>query len=132
MFSQSPLTRAEREIIAVVVSAANGCKYCQSHHGAALNQYWKDDNRIELLKQDYRRAWLSEKEKAMCDFAVHLTINPIEHEETDFTPQLRAVGLSDKAILDVVLVTAYFNYVNRIVMALGVELEKDQGEGYKY
>ncbi len=47
MFSKTALSRAEKEMIAVVVSVANGCIYCQTHHGAALNNYWKDENRIE-------------------------------------------------------------------------------------
>lgn len=132
MFAQSPVTRAEREMVAVVVSAANGCKYCQAHHSAALNNYWKDEARIDALKKDFREASLTEKEIAICEFAVHLTINPSEHECNDFTAELRNKGLSDRAILDVVLVTAYFNYVNRLVVALGVQLEGDEGEGYKY
>jgi len=45
---------------------------------------------------------------------------------------LRETGLDDRAILVVTLVVAYFNFVNRIVMALGVQLEEGQGEGYKY
>ena len=68
----------------------------------------------------------------MCDFAVHLTKNPAAHEATDYTLALKEAGLSDEAILDVALVTSYFNFVNRMVMALGVELEEHKGEGYKY
>ncbi len=132
MFAQSPLTRAQREMIAVVVSVANGCKYCQVHHTAALNNYWKNEKRIEKLKKDFAKASLSEKELAMCEFAVHLTKDPAAHEATDFTQTLRDNGLSDRAILDIVLVIAYFNYVNRIVMALGVELEEDQGKEFNY
>ena len=122
VFAQSPLTRAEREMIAVVVSAANGCKYCRAHHGATLNNYWKGEARTDALRKDFRQASLSEKEMAICEFVVRVTINPINHEDNDFTPQLRNNGLSDRAILDFVLVTAYFNYVNWLVMALGVQL----------
>lgn len=132
MFSKTALSRAEKEMLAVVVSAANGCVYCKTHHGAALIAYWKDEQRVEQLKKDYSHAGLSSKELAMCDFAVHLTKNPSAHEEKDFTNDLRTQGLSDEEILDVVSVTAYFNYVNRMVMALGVELEEHKGEGYKY
>lgn len=52
MFSRSPLSRAEREMIAVVVSAANNCSYCQHHHGSALNQYWKDEEKVNQLRAD--------------------------------------------------------------------------------
>jgi len=132
MFSKTALSRAEKELIAVVVSFANGCVYCQVHHGTALNNYWKNNSRIDRLKKDYHTADLSQKEIALCDFAVHLTQNPAAHEQQNFTSPLKDKGLDDAAILDVVLVTSYFNFVNRMVMALGVELEEHKGEGYKY
>jgi len=132
MFSKTSLSRAEKEMIAVVVSAANGCVYCQAHHGVALNAYWKDEERIEQLKMNFQNAGLSEKEIAMCDFAVHLTKHPSAYEANDFTNNLRKQGLTDKAILDAVLVTSYFNFVNRMVLSLGVQLEEHEGEGYKY
>ena len=132
MFSKTALSRAEKEMIAVVVSVANGCIYCQTHHGAALNNYWKDESRIAQLKSDYHTSGLSEKELVMCEFSVHLTKNPAAHENEDYTLQLRNKGLDDTAILDVVLVTAYFNFVNRMVLSLGVQLEGHKGKGYKY
>ena len=107
MFSKTALSRAEKELIAVVVSVANGCVYCQTHHGAALNNYWKDHSRIDRLKKDYHTADLSQKEIALCDFAVHLTQNSTAHEQQNFTSPLKDKGLADAAILDVVLVTSY-------------------------
>jgi uncharacterized peroxidase-related enzyme len=132
MFSHTALTRAEKEMIAVVVSVTNGCFYCQVHHGAALNEYWKNETRIQQLKHNYRDAGLSAKEIVMCDFAVHLTTYPELHEKEDFTQNLKAHDLGDEAILDVVLVTSYFNFVNRMVMALGVQLEEGKGKSHKY
>jgi alkylhydroperoxidase family enzyme len=75
---------------------------------------------------------VEQKEIALCDFAVHLTQNPAAHEQQNFTSPLNDKGLDDVAILDVVLVTSYFNFVNRMVLSLGVQLEAHQGEGYKY
>jgi alkylhydroperoxidase family enzyme len=46
--------------------------------------------------------------------------------------KLRELGASDRAILDADLVIAYFNFVNRLVLGLGVELEDDEGKGYRY
>lgn len=132
MFSKTALTRAEKELIAVVVSVANGCLYCQAHHGAALNAYWKNEQRVAALKKDFRDAGISPKELAMCHFAVSLTKEPAAHETKDYTVSLREAGLTDEAILDVVAVTSYFNFVNRLVLSLGVELEEHKGEGYKY
>lgn len=132
MYSKSELSRAERELMGTVVSVANGCKYCTKHHAEALNHYWKDDSRIEkLIKGNYFDI-LSPKETALVEFAKQLTLNPSEHENKDFTVTLKDLKLSDAAILDAVLVTAYFNFVNRIVLSLGVELETDSGTGYKY
>lgn len=132
MFSKTSLSRAEKEMIAVVVSVANGCIYCQTHHSAALNNYWKDEQKIEQLKSNYQDAALTEKEMALCEFAVHLTKHPAAHERDDYTDKLKKHGIGDAGILDVVMVTSYFNFVNRMVMALGVELEEDNGKGYNY
>lgn len=49
MYSKSPLSRAQREMIAVVVSAANNCRYCQIHHSDALNHYWKDQMSTKFI-----------------------------------------------------------------------------------
>lgn len=119
-------------MIAVVVSVANGCIYCQTHHGAALNNYWKDEQKIEQLKSNYHDAAFTDKEIALCEFAVHLTKYPAAHEKHDYTETLKKQGIDDAGILDVVLVTSYFNFVNRMVMALGVQLEKNQGKNYIY
>jgi uncharacterized peroxidase-related enzyme len=132
MFGRSELSRAEREMIAVVVSSANGCSYCLAHHGEALNHYWKDRPKVDALGQDFRSAALSPKEMALCRFVRLLTTDPAAHEREDHTGRLRETGLSDAAILDAVLVTAYFNFVNRIVLSLGVELEEEAGKGFKY
>ncbi len=63
---------------------------------------------------------------------LHLCEKQKLHEANDFTNNLRKQGLTDKAILDVALVTSYFNFVNRMVLSLGVQLEEHEGEGYKY
>ncbi len=132
MFGQSPLSRAQREMIAVVVSAANGCVYCQQHHGAALDNYWKNAERIERLKKSYSNAELTTSDAALCQYAIELTLHPDDFENENRTQLLRQAGFDDRIILDTTLVIAYFNFVNRIVLALGVALEENAGEGYKY
>ncbi|OIP84936.1 MAG: peroxidase [Porphyromonadaceae bacterium CG2_30_38_12] len=132
MFNHSELSRAEREMIAVVVSVNNGCNYCRTHHSEALNKYWKDNSKIQLLLTNIEAKGLSEKENALCRFAKHLTLYPHLHEKTDFTKELSEVGIAEQGILDAVLVVAYFNFVNRLVLSLGVELETDKGAGYNY
>lgn len=68
----------------------------------------------------------------MCRFSVSLTKEPAAHETKNYTKSLHEAGLTDEAILDVVVVTSYFNFVNRLVLSLGVELEEHKGESYNY
>lgn len=132
MFSHNELSRAERELIGTVVSKVNGCQYCTKHHADALNHYWKNDDRIEKLKQFKFEEILSSKEIAMVEYSKHLTLSPADHEKKDYTENLKEFGFSDTAILEIVLVTSYFNFVNRIVLSLGIEIEQDNEKGYKY
>lgn len=132
MYSRSEISRAEREMIGTVVSVANGCIYCTKHHAEALNHYWKDNEKTELLISGNFNQILSAREIELCLFSKHLTTNPQQHENNDYTSNLKKIGLSDSAVLDVVLVTAYFNFVNRIVLSLGVEIEENNGSGYTY
>ncbi|MFW5793768.1 MAG: peroxidase-related enzyme [Bacteroidota bacterium] len=132
MFSKSELSRAEREMMAVVVSAANECKYCQVHHAIALNNYWKDEEKVNILRQNYKKAVLTKREQELCEYSSITTINPGLSNDLDLTKPLRDIGLSDNGILDASLVVAYFNFVNRIVLSLGLNVEEDGGSGYKY
>ncbi len=131
VFGTSNLRRAERELIATVVSATNGCPYCVNHHAEALNFYWKDDARIAQAKRDWRMLDLPEKTRAMLAYAVQLTEAPATVTEADIEA-LRAAGLSDKDILDVNLIASYFNFVNRIASGLGVTFSAEEVTGYKY
>lgn len=131
MFGKSPLSRAQREMIAVVVSVANNCRYCQTHHAHALNHYWKDDKKIESLKRDFSKVDLSSIDLILCELAWNLTRIPSVTTENCIN-KLKALGVEDRAILDANLVIAYFNFVNRLVLGLGVQLETDNGGGYKY
>lgn len=132
MFSKSELSRAEREMMAVVTSVSNGCYYCQIHHAEALNHYWKNQSKIEKLRQNFYKAELSEKEMLLCQFAETLTLNPESSMQEQQIKNLKKFGISDAAILDATLVVAYFNFVNRIVLALGVNLEEEGATAYKY
>ena len=129
MFSKSELSRAEREMMAVVVSAANNCSYCQIHHAEALNNYWKNQEKVEQFRVEYTSVKLTEKETTLCEYAKRLTLFP--SKDFSLVEKLKTNGLSDSAILDATLVIAYFNFVNRIVLGLGVSLEENAG-GYKY
>ena len=132
MYSRSDLTRAEREMMAVVVSVSNGCEYCLLHHAEALNHYWKDDARISRLTADFTNAGLSGKEILLCRFARELTISPDSFQKESMIEGLREAAITDNGILDATLVVAYFNFVNRVVMALGVKSDPQELKGYDF
>ena len=119
MFGKSGLSRREREAIAVVVSASNECAYCVSHHAEALRRYEKDEETVALLSAADGLETLEPRLSNIVRHAEKLTSAPGAMTESDLG-ELRAVGLSDQDILDVSLVTAYFNFVNRL--ALGAEV----------
>jgi uncharacterized peroxidase-related enzyme len=133
MFGKSPLRRYQREMIAVVVSVCNNCLYCTRHHAEAVQHFWKDAEKVDQLIKDYTQIELSEKDRLWCDLAKQLTENPSETNQEIYLQPLKNLGVEDRAILDATLVIAYFNFVNRIVLGLGVNLEqKDGAEGYNY
>lgn len=116
MLGESPLSRLEREMIAVVVSAANRCYYCLVAHGAAVRQLSGDPVLGELLVMNYRSATLSPPHRAMLDFAHKLTVSPQDMGEDD-RRRLRRAGFSEKAIWDIAEVAAFFNFTNRLASA---------------
>ncbi|MFT5822030.1 MAG: putative peroxidase-related enzyme [Crocinitomix sp.] len=132
MFTKSELSRAKREMIAVVVSVANNCEYCQLHHVTALNHYWKSDAKIAELKAGFEEMKISAEELALCHYAKTLTLNPGKANSENLTQPLKDSGLSDSAILDATLVISYFNFVNRIVLSLGVSTDSEEVDGYNY
>ena len=129
LFGRSGLSRAEREAIAVAVSATNQCGYCVSHHADALSRYEKDPS-VGKMIEDLNFSDLPERSARLLSYASRLTARPGEISEQDIQG-LRDVGLSDQDILDANLVTAYFNFVNRIALGLGVSFSAEETEGYK-
>ena len=116
MLADSGISKLEREMIAVVVSAINHCHYCLTAHGAAVRQRSKDPVMGELMVQNYRAADLSEKQMAMLDFAVKLTEQPAKIVEAD-RAALRSVGFSDRDIWDIAATAAFYNMSNRLAAA---------------
>ncbi|MEF8874725.1 MAG: peroxidase-related enzyme [Candidatus Thermoplasmatota archaeon] len=131
MFEDSTLTREEGEMIAVVVSQANGCKYCVEHHSEALDHYWRDEEKVSALADDHIKLDLSEKHHTMLDFAEKLTEAPDSIAEED-VESLKNDDFSDQDILNIVLVTGYFNFVNRIALGLGLDVHEEEVGGYEY
>ena len=77
---------------------------------------------VNALRADYRTAPISEQDRVMLDYVVKLTkdatrCSPADHDA------LRAVGFDDKGILQITLIAAWFNYINKVADALGVGRE---------
>jgi len=117
MLGESGLSRLEREMIAVAVSAINHCHYCLTAHGAAVRYRSKDPVLGDTVEHNYRAASISPKQKAMLDFAVKLTEAPDKIEDSD-RGLLRQAGFSDRDIWDIAAVAAFFNMSNRIASAV--------------
>ncbi|MBF0168909.1 MAG: peroxidase-related enzyme [Alphaproteobacteria bacterium] len=119
MLAESGLSKLEREMIAVVVSSHNRCYYCLVAHGQAVRQLSGDPQLGEMMVMNYRVAELSDRQRAMLDFAWKLTADPQGIGEAD-RQGLRNVGFSESDIFDICDVTAFFNYTNR--MAHGLDM----------
>jgi uncharacterized peroxidase-related enzyme len=113
------LSAREREMISVTVSQVNHCLYCLVAHGATLRELSDDKVDADRLTLDYRRADLTARQRAMLDFVVKITVNPVDCEESDLDA-LRAHGFSDEDLWDVIEVAATFNFTNRMAMATGM------------
>jgi uncharacterized peroxidase-related enzyme len=116
MLAPSGLSKLEREMIAVAVSAQNRCYYCLVAHGAAVRAFSGDPVLGELMVMNYRVARLSERERAMLDFAVKLTAEPWSIEEED-RERLRRAGFGERDIWDIAAIAGFFNMSNRVASA---------------
>ena len=113
------LSAAEREMIAVVVSMANGCLYCLVAHGAALREAWGDPVMADRITLDWRRAdGADDRQRAICAMAERLTLTPLQCTEPELD-ELRCHGLSDEDAWDVIEVAAMYNFTNRLALATG-------------
>ena len=110
------LSVADREMVAVVVSMANGCLYCLVAHGAALREALGDPVLGDRVTLDWRRAGLDARRTAICAYAEKLTRTPREMTEGDVAGLL-AVGLTPEEAWDVAEVAAMYNLTNRMAMA---------------
>lgn len=119
MRGPSGLTKTQREMIAVVVSAESHCPYCLAAHAAALRLRTKDAELVDRLAVNYRHVELEPRDRALLDFAVKLTKTPEDLGPSDLD-HLRRFGYVDEDILHIVEVTAIFNYNVRLATATGL------------
>ena len=115
----SPLTKLEREMIAVTVSSCNRCFYCLVAHGQQVRALSGDPVLGEHIALNYKTAPLEARQRAMLDYAWKLTEDPNGIGASD-REALREAGFDDVAIWDITETASFFNYTNR--MAHGVDL----------
>jgi uncharacterized peroxidase-related enzyme len=113
MLRDSGLTKAEREMIVVATSGANECPYCVVAHGAILRVYAKNPLVADQVAVNYRKADITERQKAMLEFALKVALRSAELVEADYE-KLRSYGFSDEDIWDIGAITAFFALSNRM------------------
>ncbi len=113
MLRDSGLTKAEREMIVVATSGANDCLYCIVAHGAILRLYAKNPLIADQVAANYRKADITERQKAMLEFALKVALRAAELTEADYA-KVRAHGFSDEDIWDIGAIAAFFALSNRM------------------
>ena len=124
MTEASGLTKAEREMIAVAVSAQNHCFYCLTSHGAVLRIRAKDEVLADTIAANYRAAHLTPRQRAMLDLAVKITEASAAVGDQDIAV-LRDHGFTEEDIMDIIQTAAFFNYSNRVASALDLRPNRE-------
>ena len=115
---ESPLTEAERELIAAYVSSRNNCMFCMNSHAAAARCLYHDEkNIVDEVLQDVQQAGISDKLKALLHIAGKVQVLGKEVSEEDIA-HARRLGANDREIHDAVLIAATFSMFNRYVDGL--------------
>lgn len=107
------LTKAEREMIVVATSGANQCQYCVIAHGAILRVRAKNPLIADQVATNYRKADITDRQKAMLDFATKVSQTAHLVGESDFDA-LKAHGFDEEDIWDIAGISAFFGMSNRL------------------
>lgn len=107
------LTQAEREMIVVATSNLNQCQYCVVAHGAILRVRAKDPLIADQVAVNYRKADITERQKAMLDFAVKVSMQAYAVSEEDFAT-LKRHGFDEDDIWDITGIVSFFGLSNRM------------------
>lgn len=113
MERDSGLSKAEREMIVVATSALNQCQYCVIAHGAILRIRAKDPLVADQLATNYRKADISERQRAMLAFAVQVSQSAHEVGQADIDA-LAEHGFDQDDVWDIASIAAFFALSNRI------------------
>lgn len=116
------------EALGTYVSLLNECNYCFEHHAEGLRKNLDDQARFETIYQAIKEMKIElvfdEKQLAGAEYARKLTLDHSSINK-EYIQSLRDRGFDDGEILEVNQVVSYFNYVNRMVVGLGVDTTND-------
>ena len=127
MYDKGGMSRAERELSALAASMVNHCIYCAAVHAARHAQLAKSTEVTDRLFREGAGADLGSRDRAIFDFAVALSHCPSEASE-DHLDALRAAGLDDTEILDLILSASLFGWANRLMHVLGDPVRRVDAE----
>ena len=113
MEKESGVSKAEREMIVVATSGANQCQYCVVAHGAILRVRARNPFIADQVAVNYRKADLTQRQRAMLEFALKVALRSAEVCEADLAA-LREHGFTDEDIWDIGAVAAFFAMSNRL------------------
>ncbi len=119
MEKDSGLSLAEREMIVVATSAANQCLYCVVAHGAVLRIRAKNPLIADQVAINYRKADITDRERAMLDFAMKVCDSGARVDTTDYDT-LATHGFSEEDVWDIGAITGFFGLSNRMVNVMGM------------
>jgi len=119
MEREGGLSKADREMIVVATSGDNNCQYCVVAHGAILRIRAKNPLIADQVATNYRKADISDREKAMLDFAIKVSRDSRSIMDADFET-LRTHCFSDDDIWDIAGITAFFGMSNRMANFLSM------------
>jgi uncharacterized peroxidase-related enzyme len=113
MEKEGGLSKAEREMIVVATSGANGCQYCVVAHGAILRIRAKNPLVADQVAINHRKADLTPRERAMLDFAMKVSLDSAAVGDADLAA-LKPHGFSDEDVWDIAAIAAFFALSNRM------------------
>jgi len=119
MERESGLSKAEREMIVVATSGLNQCIYCVVAHGAILRIREKNQLIADQVATNYQKADISDRQKAMLNFAVKVSQKSYEVCENDIKALIHQ-GFSEEDVWDIGSISALFALSNRIANMAGI------------
>ena len=121
----SPLSIAEREIIATYVSGLNACTFCFGAHKIYAKVFGVEEGLIDAMMDNIDTAPLPAKLKPLLVYVKKLTVLPARIKDAD-AKAVYDVGWSERALYDAVQICALFNFMNRIIEGTGVTFDYSQ------